>query len=516
MIDAILIGSFVAAAAIASLRWFRVAQREHYAPGRTVLFAARWWWSSPVNRVLVIVAAAAAVAAVAAVALRTDLALLLAVVTFVAVLAGPAGLPLRGGTAPLRWTRRLKVVAAFAGVLVLALVAVAAVTTLWVLPVFAVLHPLVVDLALLLDVPVERAIAGRYVKEASTRLRRVSPTVIGITGSYGKTTVKNYTAHLLGRSRKTLASRKSFNNLLGLTLSVNSDLEPGTEFFVAEMGTYGPGEIAKLCDWLEPSISAMIAIGPMHLERMGSLDNIAKAKSEILTTAETAVLNVDDERLAPLADDFAARGGRVVRCSTRATAADVVVLRNDEQLELRVEGAVWTVPVPPVELVDINLAIALGLCVAAGSVPADLEVAVATLPSVANRMVTTVVENGPTIIDDTYNSNPAGAAFALQRLDELAAGTGGQRIVVTPGMVELGHEQDEANAELARRVAELGAHLVVVGRTNRRPLVDGYRSVAGAAPVTVPDRAAAVEWVRANTAVGDVVLYENDLPDHFP
>ena len=513
MIDAILIGSYVAAVAIASLRWFRVAQREHYAPGRTVLFAARWWWSSPVNRVLVIVAAAAAVAAVA---LRTDLALLLAVVTFVAVLAGPAGLPLRGGTAPLRWTRRLKVVAAFAGVLVLALVAVAAVTTLWVLPVFAVLHPLVVDLALLLDVPVERAIAARYVKEASTRLRRVSPTVIGITGSYGKTTVKNYTAHLLGRSRKTLASRKSFNNLLGLTLSVNSDLEPGTEFFVAEMGTYGPGEIAKLCDWLEPSISAMIAIGPMHLERMGSLDNIAKAKSEILTTAETAVLNVDDERLAPLADDFAVRGGRVVRCSTRATAADVVVLRDGEQLELRVEGAVWTVPVPPVELVDINLAIALGLCVAAGSVPADLEVAVATLPSVANRMVTTVVENGPTIIDDTYNSNPAGAAFALQRLDELAAGTGGQRIVVTPGMVELGHEQDEANAELARRVAELGAHLVVVGRTNRRPLVDGYRSVAGAAPVTVPDRAAAVEWVRANTAVGDVVLYENDLPDHFP
>ena len=513
MTDTILIGSYVAAVAVASLRWFRVAQREHYAPGRTVLFAGRWWWSSPVNRLLAVVAA---VAAVAAILLRTDAALLLAALTFLASLVGPIGLPLRGGTADLRWTRRLKVVAAFVGVLVVALVAVASTTTVWLLPVFAVVHPLVIDLALLLDVPVERAIAARYVKEAATRLRRVNPTVIGITGSYGKTTVKNYTAHLLGRSRKTLASRKSFNNLLGLTLSVNSDLEPGTEFFVAEMGTYGPGEIAKLCDWLEPRISAMIAIGPMHLERMGSLDNIAKAKSEILTTAETAVMNVDDERLRSLADDFAAKGGRVVRCSTMETDADVAVLRTGEQLELRVDGARWTVPVPPVELVDTNLAIALGLCLAAGAVPPDLEAAVATLPSVANRMVTTVVDGGPTIIDDTYNSNPAGAAFALQRLDELATGTGGQRIVVTPGMVELGEMQDEANAEVARKVAELGARLVVVGRTNRRSLVAGYRSVSGADPVTVPDRAAAVEWVRANTTAGDVVLYENDLPDHFP
>ena len=513
MTDTILVGSYLAAVAVASLRWFRVAQREHYAPGRTVLFAARWWWSSPLNRGLAVLAA---VAAVAAIVLRAEVALLLAVVTFLATLVGPIGLPLRGGTADLRWTRRLKVVAVLVGVLVVALVAVAAITTVWVLPLFAVLHPLVVDLALLLDVPVERAIAARYVKEATTRLRRVSPTVIGITGSYGKTTVKNYTAHLLGRSRKTLASRKSFNNLLGLTLSVNSDLEPGTEFFVAEMGTYGPGEIAKLCDWLEPSISAITAIGPMHLERMGSLDNIAKAKSEILDTAGTAVLNVDDERLSALADAFAAEGGRVVRCSTVDGAADVAVLRTGEQLELRIDGESRTVPVPPIELVDINLAIALGLCLAAGSVPADIEVAVATLPSVANRMVTTVVEGGPTIIDDTYNSNPAGAAFALQRLDELATGTGGQRIVVTPGMVELGEMQDEANAEVARKVAELGARFVVVGRTNRRSLVAGYRSVTGAAPVTVPDRAAAVEWVRANTAAGDVVLYENDLPDHFP
>jgi UDP-N-acetylmuramoyl-tripeptide--D-alanyl-D-alanine ligase len=513
MTATILIVSYVAAVAVASLRWFRVAQREHYAPGRTVLFAARWWWSSPVNRLLSVVAA---VAAVAAILLRADAALLLAAVTFLATLIGPIGLPLRGGTADLRWTRRLKVVAAFVGVLVVALVAVAATTTVWLLPVFALVHPLVIDLALLLDVPVERAIAARYVKEAATRLRRVNPTVIGITGSYGKTTVKNYTAHLLGRSRKTLASRKSFNNLLGLTLSVNSDLEPGTEFFVAEMGTYGPGEIAKLCDWLEPSISAMIAIGPMHLERMGSLDNIAKAKSEILTTAEAAVMNVDDERLRPLADDFAAKGGRVVRCSTVEADADVAVLRTGEQLELRVDGVRWTVPVPPVELVDTNLAIALGLCLAAGAVPPDLEAAVATLPSVANRMVTTVVDGGPTIIDDTYNSNPAGAAFALQRLDELAAGTGGQPIVVTPGMVELGQMQDEANVEVARRVAELGARFVVVGRTNRRSLVAGYRSITGTDPVTVPDRAAAVDWVRANTTAGDVVLYENDLPDHFP
>jgi UDP-N-acetylmuramoyl-tripeptide--D-alanyl-D-alanine ligase len=120
-----------------------------------------------------------------------------------------------------------------------------------------------------------------------------------------------------------------------------------------------------------------------------------------------------------------------------------------------------------------------------------------------------VTEHGITVVDDTFNSNPAGAAAALGALGRLVPG--GRRAVVTPGMIELGPMQVDANRALAASVAATGADLVVVGWTNRAALVAGHP-----AAVTVPDRDAARAWVRANLTSGDGVLWENDLPDHYP
>lgn len=497
------------AVVVAAPRWLRVAQREHYAPGRVSRFALRWWLASPVNRGLGLVGVAAAVVA----ALPLGLAPVAMVGLGVAVV-GPVGLGLRGRTAPLAWTRRLRVVAGLVGLVSAAVGTAAWLVTPGLVAAVALALPVLVDAGLALDAPLERRLSARYVRDADARLRRVAPTVVGITGSYGKTTVKHYALHLLGRSRKTLASRKSFNNRLGLATSVNQDLEPGTEYYLAEMGTYGVGEIAALCDWFQPTISVITAIGPVHLERMGSLDTIVTAKREILTTARTAVLNVDVDRLRPVADAEAAAGRRVVRCAEHDDTADVQVRRDGDHLDVRIADERWRVPAPPGGLVPVNVALALGICVAADAVPAQLEAAVASLPSVANRLVVTTADDGPTLIDDTYNANPAGAAVALARLRELAT-EGGRQIVVTPGMVELGSRQHEDNLALGRAVATQGAALVVVGRTNRRALVAGCAAAGGEA-VLVADRDGAVAWVRANTGPGDVVLFENDLPDHFP
>ena len=149
----------------------------------------------------------------------------------------------------------------------------------------AVAVPVVVDLACAVTDPFERRAAGRYVGEAAERIRRVAPKVVAITGSYGKTTTKGYVAHLLSASMTTVASPGSFNNRAGLSRAVNEHVAPGTEVFVAEMGTYGRGEIAELCEWLVPDVSVITAIGPVHLERFGSEERVVEAKAEILDKA---------------------------------------------------------------------------------------------------------------------------------------------------------------------------------------------------------------------------------------
>jgi UDP-N-acetylmuramoyl-tripeptide--D-alanyl-D-alanine ligase len=198
---------------VSAIRWLRVAQREHYIPGSVIRFAVRWWTSRVVNvtgAVLALGAAAVAMARPAA-----------GLVTAVVVAAGPIGLSLRGRTAPLRWTRRLLRLAVIAGVIS------GAVALLGLFPGIgpraavagALLTPAVVDLAALVAMPLERRLSERFVRRARERLASVSPKVVAITGSYGKTSTKEYVRHLQAGRYSVAASPASFNNRMGLGCS---------------------------------------------------------------------------------------------------------------------------------------------------------------------------------------------------------------------------------------------------------------------------------------------------------
>jgi UDP-N-acetylmuramoyl-tripeptide--D-alanyl-D-alanine ligase len=428
-------------AALNGVRWLRVAQREHYAPGRVTRFALRWrlvGW----------------------------------------------GLALRGTRpGPLRWTARTRRLAAVAGVLGLVLIMLSWPTAV----VAVVLAPVLIDIALFLTRFLEDRLSQKWVTRAQRKLASVRPAVVAITGSYGKTSTKGYVAHLLAPVRSVVASPGSFNNRLGLARAVNENLAPGTEVFVAEMGTYGPGEIAALCEWLTPSVAGITAIGPVHLERFGSEDRIVAAKSEIFQRADVAVLNADDPRLAALAPTLP---GRVVE----ARAADPLV-------DLAPPSA------PPT-----NVAVAIAIARELGATDDVLRDRLPSLPSPAHRLVPTASDKGFAILDDTFNANPAGARRALDVLARHDAA--GRRVVVTPGMYELGPTQAAENRAFAEAAAAVATDLVLVGRTNRRALVAGagrHGSVH-----TVANRDDAVAWVVANLGPGDVVLYENDQPDYFP
>jgi UDP-N-acetylmuramoyl-tripeptide--D-alanyl-D-alanine ligase len=494
--------------AVADLRWLRVAQREHYLAGSATRFAGRWWRCSPAN---------AGIAAVGLVALV--LAFLWPVAGFFAAVVGvvgPLGLGLRGRTSRLAWTRRLRTLAVASVVIAAVLLVVGglfgrlAATS----AALALAAPLVVDLALAVLAPVERRVAQRYVAKASETLRRVGPKVVAITGSYGKTTTKQYARHLLSGRWKVVASPASYNNAAGLSRAINEHLAPGTEVFVAEMGTYGAGEIEAMVRWIRPTIGVITAIGPVHLERMKTLDGIVTAKAEILDSVETAVLNVDAYGLGALADLTRVRGVAVVACSAQRDTGAVDVRVTRDASTLTIDAGAGQHATIETEAHATNLACAIAIALAMGVGWEELVARLPSLPHPEHRQEVATASSGVLVIDNTFSSNPASAASSLDLLARTGAPSA-RRVVVAPGMVELGTVQASENERFAAHAAAVADDVLVVGRTNRSALVAGLTN-GRAVGHSVANREAAVEWVRATLHAGDVVLYENDLPDHYP
>ena len=520
VVVAVVVAACGIATVLAGMRWLRVAQREHYLPDSATRFALRWWVRRPLN-------AAGLVAAVAGLVLAGKWpGAAFASAGVVAV--GPLGLTLRGRTSALAWTRRLRTLAAIWSVLEAAAVVVGVLSGNGapVAAAAALVVPALVDLAALAATPIENVLARAHVEKAAARLRRVAPTVVAITGSFGKTSTKGYVAHLVSGSRTVVASPASFNNRAGLARSVNEHLAEGTDVFVAEMGTYGPGEIADLCAWIPPDVAVITAVGPVHLERFGSLERVLRAKAEIMQRAPCGILVEDDVRLAVLADELSAGPAdedgkdvtRVVRVSATRRDADVCVIDDTDGFAVLVRGE-EVARTGHLEARPGNVAAAVATALELGVPVSELARRLPTLPVAPHRLEASTDGRGVIVLDDTYNANPAGSDAALDALVRHGA-TSQRRVVVTPGMVELGPLQVDENERFASRAAKVATDLVVVGHTNRATLIRGARAGDGGSTtarlVTARTRDEAIAWVRDNVRAGDTVLYENDLPDHYP
>jgi UDP-N-acetylmuramoyl-tripeptide--D-alanyl-D-alanine ligase len=510
-----LAGAYVAQMA----RWLRVLQREHYEPSSMRLFLGRW--STPqvasaksserskaghpitLSHVLVILL-------VAAVLVRVDS--LIVLVTALYGLLCPQGLSMRGRTSKLRWTRRL-VVTAIAVTVVSALIGgaglfaprpwLAFVAMVWAVPV-------TLDVTTRVLAPYERHHAQRFVDQAVARLARVKPRIVAITGSYGKTSTKNHLFDLLSEDGGVMATPRSFNNRAGLSRAINENLSDDCRVFIAEMGTYGPGEIRELCSWCPPEIAVITALGPVHLERMKTLEVIEQSKYEITERARTVVVNVDDERLRAWVNRLRSDGKRVRSAGSINGDASVRVVKDNSKWTVIVDGERLTSFEEVPGMQTTNLACAIASALELGVSVDQVARRVARVSTVANRSNVVTAPSGVVVIDDTFNANPASALSAINLLASLDIK--GQKVVVTPGLVELGAEQFAANSELARKVGSINATLVAVGRTNVKPLQVGYLE-----PVLRFDtRNDAVAWVRRTLVPGDGVLYLNDLPDHYP
>ncbi|MGH2826320.1 MAG: UDP-N-acetylmuramoyl-tripeptide--D-alanyl-D-alanine ligase [Actinomycetota bacterium] len=370
--------------------------------------------------------------------------------------------------------------------------------------------------------PVQLTINRRYLRAARARLDAWRPLVIGVTGSYGKTSTKFFIESLVAPDGEALATPGSYNTTMGVVRTINENLHEEHRYLIVEMGAKQRGDIAELTGFTRPQIAVLTAIGPAHLESFGSLENVRKAKYEIVAGLRedgVAVMNTDDPEVRALADDT--KRVKVIRYGLDPEGAPHVSAHG---IETTLEGTSFRV-VDTRSGEDVgatttllgrhsigNVLGAVAVTLETGRPLAELAGPIGRLSAVEHRLQIIKGAGGVTVIDDAFNSNPEGAAAALDVVDAMP---GGHKIVVTPGMVELGEFQAEANERFGEHAGRVADTLIVVARVNRDALVAGAERSRRARVVVVDTLAQAQEEMKSLLGPGDVVLFENDLPDQY-
>ena len=328
-------------------------------------------------------------------------------------------------------------------------------------------------------------------------------TVVGITGSQGKTGTKDLLAAVLASAAPTTATIGSLNNELGVPLTMLR-ADAATRFLVLEMGARHVGDIAALCRLAAPDIAVVLNVGHAHLGEFGSREAIARAKGELvqgLAPGGTAVLNADDPRVAAMRS---LTDGAVVTFG-RAEHADVRVLDlaldqfGQPSFTLRTAQASARVTLPFVgahQALNASAAVAAGL---AAGVSLDAAAASLVTASLSKwRMERRDLARGATLLNDSYNANPESCRAAL---DALVAIEAGRRVAVLGEMLELGDGSAAEHHALGEYAASVADVVITVGEA-ARAIADG----AGERAVALTGNGAAVDWLRCHLAAGDVVL----------
>ena len=369
--------------------------------------------------------------------------------------------------------------------------------------------------------PVEFSITNHYINDAKRILREMpSLMIVGITGSYGKTSTKHYLHHILSSHFDTLMTPGSFNTTMGVVRTVREFLKPYNEVFIVEMGAKNPGDIKEICDLVHPRVGIVTAVGPQHLESFKTIERVQQTKFELVDSLPcdgVAIVNNDFEQIACRKVDNV----QCIRYGVTNKDAEYKAI----DIKYSSAGTTFTVVGPDGFKLDLSTRL-MGECnvsdlLAAVITASELGVphkkiasAVASIEPVEHRLSVKRTPGGITILDDAFNSNPVGSRMALEVLGTFKEG---KRIVITPGMIELGAEQFNLNREFGRNIAKNADIAIVVGAYNREAITEGIRKEHFPAESlhTVDTFAEAQRLLNSMVKGGDTVLYENDLPDTF-
>ena len=385
---------------------------------------------------------------------------------------------------------------------------------------FPLFLPLWIALCGLLAWPIEKAISEMYFRDAQRILRERKDLIkIGITGSWGKTSVKFILGTILEEKYHTLVTPASFNTPMGVTKVIRSKLEPGHRVFVSEMGARHVGDIKEMCRLVHPQIGLLTSVGPQHLDTFKTVERVAKTKYELIdalpedgeaffaddgdicrslyekTTVRKHLTGLDPEKDELWAEEirYSPEGSTFLLC------------RGDEKTECTTQLLG--------ELNIRNILLCASTALSLGLSMRQIARGIAKIRPVEHRLQLIRHPGGLNVIDDAFNSNIRGAKQAFQVLKQFPK----KRVIVTPGMVELGEQEAEMNRAFGTAMADCCDTAILVGKKRSEDIAAGLKengfpeeSILVAASLEE-----AASMMREITGAGDTVLFENDLPDNY-
>lgn len=378
--------------------------------------------------------------------------------------------------------------------------------------------PLFVFLAYFITWPIEKMISNSYIKRAKNELKKhENLKIIGITGSYGKTSVKNILSTILSEKYKVCPTPASYNTPLGLAKTILSNLSEKDEIFIAEMGAKQIGDISELCAMVEPSIGVITGVGNQHLLTFGSVENIIKTKSElaefVTNNGGKVYINTDGALAQEIYEKYP-NSTAVSLKENMFNISDIKTGKDGSTFVLTVDGKqkrCKTILLGEHNISNIILAcsVAFDLGLSLDEIAKGIE----KLRSVPHRLEIIKSSSKYTIIDNSYNSSVQGSEASIDVLSKFE----GKKFVITPGLVELGKEQFNANFEFGKTMAKVCDYVIIDSTINFDAINAGliFAGFSEDHILRAGSLSQAVLVLNTLVEADDVVLFENDLPDNY-
>ena len=379
--------------------------------------------------------------------------------------------------------------------------------------------PILVYLCWVITCPVEKLFSNYYINDAKKILKKHNNLkVIGITGSYGKTTSKFILTRILSEKFNVVCTPQSFNTPMGVVRTVRNDLKPQTQVFVCEMGAKNIGDIKEICDIANPDYGMITSVGPQHLETFKSIDNVYNTKFElanaVFTNSGKVFVNTNSEEINKRInkDEYVKYG---IENGADFIAENISYGRNGSEFDIKLgdEYVHLTTKLLGIHSI-INIVGAVAVAYELGVSADEIKFAVASLKPYEHRLELKHSIKGSLLIDDAYNANPEGCIEAVRVLGSF---DGMKKVIITPGLIELGDKEYEYNYNLGLEASKYCDIMIFVGQNRSKPMTDAAKSV------NYPEEKIfvaktfkeAMEIYSQYADNNSIVLLENDLPDNY-
>ena len=424
---------------------------------------------------------------------------------------------------PLKFTKRMLRIMSFDyllfAIIELCLMRSCLTICLGILLLYITFNSLILMIIVWLLKPIEKIIFNRYKKQALNKLSKMNDLkIIGITGSFGKTSTKMILNTILQTTYKGFYTPNSFNTPNGLLMTINQESSIFNEYFIAEMGAKKRGEIKELTDLVHPKYGILTSIGEAHLETFKTIDNICQTKFELIESLPhdgIAILNKDDKYMRDYhlkndcqviwigIDNDADVMAKNIKMTNKGTTFDIVSGKEKIKVSTILLGNknIYNI------LASVALAKALGVS------KEGIVRGVKNIAPINHRLEIKEYQN-ITIIDDSFNSNPKGAKNALEVLSMME----GDKYIITPGMVEMGEQEAELNFEFGKQISTVCDKVILVGPKQTKPIYEGLmKEKYPEENITVVSSFKegynkALELAKNKKTT---ILIENDLPDSY-